>query len=288
MEGVIRSVNNLLEKFHQSFFLYLLTSPSKFVSVGVYMIAFGLLVAPLPLVAASLYSDAHKQDFGSENNALISSPDSDDAPATAFKSWKWLHAAKTVFVVNIGSVIITLLPYFIGQIPNCTLTNSLLIWVLLSLFSLLALRMILGSSFSVISASKLHKKGWALLKSVTISSAFIGLCLMSVINFATAEIGALLIVPMCLMATPLRSIETWSLRSLALAACNLVLVFIGFPPTAYLMSKGLFEGFGSVNVGDFWNWVESLWVWNSATYLYICMVHLPCWVLCIYILLHHC
>ncbi|KAK8357083.1 hypothetical protein V6Z12_A05G396800 [Gossypium hirsutum] len=59
IEGVIRSVNNLLEKFHQSFFLYLLTSPSKFVSVGVYMIAFALLIAPLPMVAASLYVDAN-------------------------------------------------------------------------------------------------------------------------------------------------------------------------------------------------------------------------------------
>ncbi|XVF14045.1 hypothetical protein REPUB_Repub09cG0022800 [Reevesia pubescens] len=58
IEGVVQSVNNLLEKFHQSFFLYLLTSPSKFVSVGVYMIAFALLIAPLPMVAASLYVDA--------------------------------------------------------------------------------------------------------------------------------------------------------------------------------------------------------------------------------------
>ncbi|KAK9271801.1 hypothetical protein L1049_002165 [Liquidambar formosana] len=62
IEGVIRSVNNLLEKFHQSFFLYLLTSPGKFVSVGVYMIAFALLIAPLPVIAASLYADANKSD----------------------------------------------------------------------------------------------------------------------------------------------------------------------------------------------------------------------------------
>ncbi|KAJ6314701.1 hypothetical protein OIU78_018227 [Salix suchowensis] len=67
VEGVVRSINNLLEKFHQSFFLYMLTSPSKFVSVGVYMIAFALLVAPLPLVAASLYADANQLDLGVKN-----------------------------------------------------------------------------------------------------------------------------------------------------------------------------------------------------------------------------
>lgn len=289
VEGVLRSVNNLLEKFHQSFFLYLLTSPSKFVSVGVYMIAFALLVAPLPLAAASLYSDANKVDSSSEKDTLTSSSASVDVPAITFKSWNWLHAAETVFIVHIWSVIITLLPYFIGQIPNFTPTNSLLIWVLLSVFCLLALRMTLGSSFSIISVSQLQKKEWALLKSVTISAAFVSLCLMSVINFATAEIGALLIVPMCLMATPLRfELKARSLRSITRAACNLVLAFIGFPPNAYVISKGLFEGFGSVNVGDFWNWLDSLRAWNSATYLYVCLVHIPCWVLCVYILLHHC
>ncbi|KAH7852595.1 hypothetical protein Vadar_026916 [Vaccinium darrowii] len=267
VEGVIRSVNNLLEKFHQSYFLYLLTSANKFVSVGVYMIAFALLVAPLPLVAASLYSDATKQDFSSDKDKpTLCSPSVD---AISFKSWKWLHAAKTVFVVHIWSVIVALLPYFISQVPDCTPTSSLVLWILLSVFSLIFLRGILGSSFSIINVSQLQNKEWALLKSVTISAVFVGLCLMSVINFATAEIGALLIVPMCLMATPLISdVKGLSPRSLTRAACNLLLAFVGFPPTAYIISKGLLEGFGSVNGGDFWNWAESLWVWNSATYLY--------------------
>ncbi|XP_058180275.1 uncharacterized protein LOC131298821 [Rhododendron vialii] len=286
VEGVVLSVNNLLEKFHQSFFLYLLTSANKFVSVGVYMIAFALLVAPLPLVAASLYSDGTKQDFSSEKDK----PTSSSAPvdAVSFKSWIWLHAAKTVFVVYLWSAIVTLLPYVISQVPDCPPMHSLIIWILLSVFSLLFLRSILGSSFSFISVSQLQDKEWALLKSVTISGAFVSLCLMSIINFATAEIGALLIVPMCLMATPLIfDVKDWSLRSLTRAACNLLLTFVGFPPTAYIITKGLFDGFGSVNVGDFWNWAESLWMWNSATYLYVCMVHLPCWALCVYIFLHH-
>ncbi|GLJ41095.1 hypothetical protein SUGI_0851230 [Cryptomeria japonica] len=59
LEGVVRSVNNLLEKFHQSFFLYFLTASSRFVSVGVYMIPFALLVVPLMILAASLCSYKH-------------------------------------------------------------------------------------------------------------------------------------------------------------------------------------------------------------------------------------
>ncbi|GKV37214.1 hypothetical protein SLEP1_g45271 [Rubroshorea leprosula] len=112
---------------------------------------------------------------------------------------------------------------------------------------------------------------------------------MSVINFATAEIGALLLVPTCLLAQPLRlDLRARSLRSFSRVICNLVFGHIAFPPATFLVVKGVFSGLGSANAGDFWNWVKSLWAWNSATYLYISMMHLPCWLLCIYFLIHTC
>lgn len=278
IEGVIRSVNNLLEKFHQSFFLYLLTSPGKFVSVGVYMIAFALLIAPLPMVAASLYVDA--SSLGNNDNSTTPAISNTDERGISIKSWRWLNSAKLVFVVHLWGAIVSLLPYFICQIPDCSPTTSFTIWVLLSVLCLLILYLVLPSKAS-------QEKEWPLVKSVTISSVFIGLGLMSVINFATAEIGALLMVPMCLLARPLKlDIRAGTLRSFSRIVCNLVLGFIAFPPGAFFLLKGMLDGFGSLNVGDFWMWVESLWAWNSATYLFIAMVHLPCWVLCIHILLH--
>lgn len=288
IEGVIRSVNNLLEKFHQSFFLYLLTSPSKFVSVGVYMIAFALLVAPLPMVAASLYLDANNPDRRLTDEKSTSSPaTSGNERDITLRSWKWLNAAKKVFAVQLWGVVVSLFPYFISRIPSSTPTTCFGIWVSLSMLMLIVLFFIMGSPLSRACASGPQKREWALLKSVTISVVFIGLSLMSVINFATAEIGALLIVPMCLMAHPLKlDVRAWSLRNFSRMICNIVLGLIGFPPTAFFILKWTFEGFGSIDFGNFWNWVESLWVWNSATYLYIGMVHLPCWLLCIQILSH--
>ncbi|XP_037494295.1 glycosylphosphatidylinositol anchor attachment 1 protein isoform X2 [Jatropha curcas] len=288
IEGVIRSVNNLLEKFHQSFFLYLLTSPNKFVSVGVYMIPFALLVAPLPLVSASLYAEVNELDLGMKNGK--SSPSKSTASkemGITFKSWKWLNAAKAVFVIHIWGAVVLLLPYFICQIPDLSTASSFITWVLLSMLSLLILYLILGSPFSHANAYQCHKGEWAILKSVTISAVFIGLLLMSVVNFATAEIGALLIVPMCLMAQPLKhDIGAATSRSFFRVICNLVLSFVAFPPAAFFMSKAILEGCDSINVGDFWNWVESLWAWNSASYIFIGMVHLPCWMLCMHILLY--
>ncbi|XP_027357942.1 glycosylphosphatidylinositol anchor attachment 1 protein [Abrus precatorius] len=274
VEGVIRSINNLLEKFHQSFFLYLLTSPSKFVSVGVYMIPFALLVAPLPIVAAYLHADASKCTPQATSAFEV------DASR---KSWKWLNSARKVLVIHLWGVIVSLLPYFLCRIPNTTPTTNFMLWGLLSGFSLLILYLILGS------ASQFEKSEWTSLKSVTISTTFIGLSLMSVINFATAEIGALFIVPICLMARPLKlDTQGRSWRTLLRATCNLALGLIGFPPVAFVLLKGAFEDSYGINVGDYWNWLESLWAWNSATYLYVGVVHLPCWALCIHILFHRC
>uniref|UniRef100_A0A8B9SV18 GPI-anchor transamidase component GPAA1 n=1 Tax=Anas platyrhynchos TaxID=8839 RepID=A0A8B9SV18_ANAPL len=49
LEGMFRKLNNLLERLHQSYFFYLLPSLSRFVSIGVYMPAFGLLILVLVL-----------------------------------------------------------------------------------------------------------------------------------------------------------------------------------------------------------------------------------------------
>ncbi|XP_010251092.1 PREDICTED: glycosylphosphatidylinositol anchor attachment 1 protein [Nelumbo nucifera] len=289
IEGTIRSVNNLLEKFHQSFFLYFLTSPSKFVSVGVYMIAFGLLVVPLPIIAASLYCDANVLDSHCIKEQQKSGPASTNEAGIAFQSWRWLHAAKVVLVIHLWGAIVSLLPYLMYQFPEMTPTTSMLSWGLLSIASLLFLHQILGSPYSCVTVNQSPNREWAVLKSMMIAAAGIGLGLMSIINFATAQIGALLIVPMCLMVHPLKHVyRAGRLRTLAVTACNISLGFIGFPPAAFLFLKAYSEGLGSVSAGDFWNWVESLWAWNSATYLYLGLIHLPCWLLFMYVLLHPC
>jgi glycosylphosphatidylinositol transamidase len=59
----MRSVNNILERFHQSFFFYFLPSTYRYVSIGLYMPAIGCLLAALILRALASYAqwalDAH-------------------------------------------------------------------------------------------------------------------------------------------------------------------------------------------------------------------------------------
>ncbi|CAN8300596.1 unnamed protein product [Cochlearia groenlandica] len=234
LEGTIRSVNNLLEKFHQSFFLYLLTSPSKFISVGVYMIAFALLVAPLPVVATSLYIDGCNSLTKATHNR-----------AKSLESWKWLDAAKHAPIFSNKPLRPSSLPLILitfVTIPGCSPCS---LW--------------------------LHGTNWTVLKSVNISAAFVSLCLMSIINFATAEIGALLLVPMCLMVRPVKpALRSRRVKSVLGALCSILLVIIGFPIMFFAICKVLLgEGVVGLSLGgEFWTWLESMWAWKSATYLY--------------------
>ncbi|XP_049710180.1 glycosylphosphatidylinositol anchor attachment 1 protein isoform X3 [Elephas maximus indicus] len=66
LEGMFRKLNHLLERLHQSFFLYLLTALSRFVSIGLYMPAAGFLLLVLGLKALELWMQLHEAGVGPE------------------------------------------------------------------------------------------------------------------------------------------------------------------------------------------------------------------------------
>ncbi|GFX84619.1 glycosylphosphatidylinositol anchor attachment 1 protein [Trichonephila clavipes] len=67
LEGTVRSLNNLLEKFHQSFFFYLLPSARSYVSIGLYIPPFALIALPVLIKALYLYLNIQ----ASESNTQI-------------------------------------------------------------------------------------------------------------------------------------------------------------------------------------------------------------------------
>lgn len=223
------------------------------------MIPFALLIAPLPIVAAALFTS----NDGASGNG----------------SWRWLQAAKVVFMIHLWAMIASLLPYILFQLPIASPIMLTSAWVSIAMCTLLIIYLILGSSSA--------HCGWKLLKSVMIAAASIGLGLMSIINFSTAQIGAMLIVPMCLLVQPMRKqIDAGAFVKALLVTCNLTLAVVGFPPVALLAIKGLPEDSGKAVVSAFWEWTQMLWSWNSATYLYLLWIHLPCWLLCLHIFLY--
>jgi len=76
VEGTFRSLNNLLERFHQSFFFYILTSGSRYISIGLYMPMYGLLAGGFVFTAVGIWfrlisSDDDKEDMKDENGEKI-------------------------------------------------------------------------------------------------------------------------------------------------------------------------------------------------------------------------
>jgi len=76
IEGIFRSLNNLLEQFHQSFFFYLLPESHRYVSIGMYMPPFGcLLLGPAIMaivfwtLAGSAPENGSKVDNSQEGGA---------------------------------------------------------------------------------------------------------------------------------------------------------------------------------------------------------------------------
>uniref|UniRef100_A0AAQ4Q0H4 GPI-anchor transamidase component GPAA1 n=1 Tax=Gasterosteus aculeatus aculeatus TaxID=481459 RepID=A0AAQ4Q0H4_GASAC len=78
LEGMYRKLNNLLERLHQSYFFYLMSSLSHFVSIGYYMPAFGLLGVILLLRALDLWvqlaSPPPRTEDGVVDAEQVSSP----------------------------------------------------------------------------------------------------------------------------------------------------------------------------------------------------------------------
>ena len=55
IEGIFRSLNNLLEHFHQSFFFYLLMQADRFVSIGTYLPSAMLVAVNFTIMAIALW-----------------------------------------------------------------------------------------------------------------------------------------------------------------------------------------------------------------------------------------
>jgi glycosylphosphatidylinositol transamidase len=76
LESLFRSLNNLLEHFHQSFFFYLLLAPKKFVSIGTYLPSAMLIAVNFTIMAIGLWIKS-----GQRHNGSLSKEGKDKTPS---------------------------------------------------------------------------------------------------------------------------------------------------------------------------------------------------------------
>ncbi|KAL1437427.1 hypothetical protein MTO96_001481 [Rhipicephalus appendiculatus] len=111
LEGVYSSLNNLLERFHQSFFFYLLPSTRRYVSIGLYSPAFALIGLPALLKAGILFLSlsGDSKSTGKATNQKTASPWSALPCMT-------LSSQESLYFGYVAALILSLfLPLFVGS-----------------------------------------------------------------------------------------------------------------------------------------------------------------------------
>ncbi|KAI9852534.1 MAG: Glycosyl phosphatidyl inositol protein transamidase complex subunit [Thelocarpon superellum] len=79
VESIFRSLNNLLEHFHQSFFFYLLMQHTRFVSIGTYLPSAMLVAVNFTIMAIALWIQSGRPESGAKVTPVTGDQDKKDA-----------------------------------------------------------------------------------------------------------------------------------------------------------------------------------------------------------------
>ncbi|XP_055624365.1 glycosylphosphatidylinositol anchor attachment 1 protein [Toxorhynchites rutilus septentrionalis] len=107
VEGISRSLNNLLERFHQSYFFYLLVTHDRFVSIGDYMPSLGLMAGALLIKSFIHYLSLYYSD--DLEPPAEEEEDSDDAGALA--QFNFVQVGFLILLAHSIGALTTSLPF---------------------------------------------------------------------------------------------------------------------------------------------------------------------------------
>lgn len=143
LEGIFRSLNNLLERLHHSEFFYILMSRDTFVSIGQYSPFFGLLLAPLILESLRQWMLVRGSDIKSVDRPTTSDQPYIDKmgipPSLSFSLTPLLQVLMFSLASGCGLYYYpTLITFIISPItPEILLGGSLIICVVVSIATIL-------------------------------------------------------------------------------------------------------------------------------------------------------
>lgn len=116
IEGISRSLNNLLERFHQSFFFYVIISSDRFISIGDYMPCVGLMAGSLLIKSFLLWLMANNKPDEDTDEDVNKSEELSEKIVVVRKS------TRKIEVLNIGKIV--LICHIIGVATLFVATNK--------------------------------------------------------------------------------------------------------------------------------------------------------------------
>jgi GPI-anchor transamidase subunit GAA1 len=292
VESICRSLNNLLEKLHQSFFFYLLMQSNRFVSIGTYLpgamiVAAGYTIMAIYLWLLSGYDLVEKPTETTDSKLQLSkggkSKSSTLQPASHTRTpvkVEFLPVDRQI-ALPIGLVaaihLISLLPlYLLTSLKTSTMTST---FFLLSL-TMLALPFILAAALAdtpnnttLPAFAAPTVKQYVLVKSLSLLLLGLFLTVLATLNFSLSIFLGIVCMPLAFVD------RTPSSPKLAAVQCMLLAVMSPMGVAAGLGVYGLSVGQDDILV----HWLQRLafgWnVWGSwGVPIGVLCIWLPAWI----------
>ncbi|CAF0726519.1 unnamed protein product [Brachionus calyciflorus] len=227
IESTLRSVNNLLERFHQSFFFYLLSSSHHYISIGMYMPSFGLLILPVLIKVLTLWF------------SIFLKKDSNDEKSTELSSSIMLNLFKSIIPKFLVSGVFGIVLYFgtsyflmFGKKMNLSAKDALINSYIAVMVNILGMPIILKT----LSTRKEHRNETSekLKKLLVLLSLTIFVGTVSLLNFSLSFFIAIFYSPISLLAVQDFSNKFLRLLQQIALVLSCPLIYFSFLYLAYL------------------------------------------------------
>ncbi|CAF2043749.1 unnamed protein product [Rotaria magnacalcarata] len=254
IEGFIRSLNNLLERFHQSFFFYLHINRRNFVSIATYMVPLGLIALPALIRSLVIYMSFFTSS-------------STDSVAMHGRTMKFDAEYSPIFI----------------EIFQCLAFSYVLTWIplKLSLLGVCLITMLLSPFILRRFRSNVHQFDHFQFITLLIGSALLG-CL-SLLNFSMALLTACFLMPCYLIAGGIK-LDHWfikfSCRFLFITFLNPLVFLALYHYLAQIIMAGtfVFPDFAQFS-NDLDTYFASYHLYNTWTVDVVCLTIVPIWLL---------
>ncbi|CRG87792.1 GPI transamidase component gaa1 [Talaromyces islandicus] len=266
IESLFRSLNNLLEHFHQSFFFYLIMHTHRFVSIGTYMPSAMLIAANFTIMAVALWLMSGYKAISSPAEKKTTSSTTSEVEANTISERR----------LSVPLTLVTAL-HFLGVIPLYILNNISSQYFLFATYLILIFTVLLPILFSIVLCKLLvpPPQTFLLIKSFSLLLLGLFLSALATLNFSLSFLIGLVCAPLSFTGP----ITTTTIKSkplrLALAALALV-VLNGLSPPAVLLSACWFMRLSVRQVltqaAFGWN------VWGMWTQVIVWCVWWPAWM----------
>ncbi|XP_030300123.1 glycosylphosphatidylinositol anchor attachment 1 protein isoform X1 [Calypte anna] len=198
LEGMFRKLNNLLERLHQSYFFYLLPSLSRFVSIGLYMPAFGFLILVLILKALDLWMKLSKGETGNAERLW----DGDHGVREVEPRPGLLALVPPLVVCHAAGLALYFLPVLGQHVATQHFPVSEAEAVVLTLIAIYVAGMALPHNAHRALSGGGSDRGWMVLKLVALLYLALQLGCLALLNFSLGFILAATMVPAAAAVTP--------------------------------------------------------------------------------------